>query len=216
MTNGKAAFFGRVHRREFRQIFRQHLAEYQRRGTAAVLLTEADAIPAILPDECLFFQSYPNEFSPELLDTLRDVPKKFYLGTCCEGMFRTSKPPVTLENWQYVHGIAHFDAAPEQTTDAVYVVSHFGALGNDAAMNRYLADDWQSLGYRLVRQILPESPPVLLVAAADDSPFPVILESIQSLKAMFADNDYAVYINSPRIAEKTELGKLGVRVISLN
>jgi hypothetical protein len=216
MTNGKAAFFGRVHRQEFRQIFRQHLAEYQRKGNAAVLLTEADVIPAALPDECLFFQSYPNEFSQKLLETLRNVPKRFYLGTCCEGMFRTGKPPAMLENRQYVHRITPFDAVSDQTADAVYVVSHFGPLGNDAAMNRYLADYWQSLGYRIVRRILPKSPPVLLVAAADDSPFSVILESIQSLKAKFADNDYAVCINSPRIAEKTELGKLGVRVISLN
>jgi hypothetical protein len=223
VKTGKVAIFGRIHRQEFRQLFRDRLAEYQLGGTPVVLLNETDTLDneTALPfDECLFFQSYPYEFSEKLLTKCRQVPCRFYLGACCEGMFRTGKVPAALNrqkaNWKYVHEIqGRQNDSVNTKISQVCIVNKFGPFGNDPARNQYLADYWQSQGYEIVTEEMRTSAPVLIVADADDAPQKTIQRYFSSLRAKFDDNEYAVYINSPRINEINALcgNSKDVRVI---
>jgi|GEM_PF-1880448 len=84
------------------------------------------------------------------------------------------------------------------------ILTRFGPFGNDSAMNQLLADEQRRLGFepefccRLPSAVcrLP------ILADADSSPKEKILETIQSLRHRFADNDFTVYVDSPRIDEK--------------
>ncbi|MCL2120542.1 MAG: hypothetical protein FWH27_19180, partial [Planctomycetaceae bacterium] len=49
-----------------------------------------------------------------------------------------------------------------------------------------------------------------IFADADDSRAEKILESIQRLRHQFADNDFTVYVDSPRIDEKNAYLQAGV------
>ncbi|GHT11674.1 hypothetical protein FACS1894170_05560 [Planctomycetales bacterium] len=226
MKTGTVAIFGRIHRQEFRQLFRNMLAEYQRSGMSVVLLNETDTFGSetALPfGECLFFQSYPYEFSETLLTRCTSMPCRFYLGAGCEGMFRTSKVPATLKqqtaNWQYVHEIQGlknggiYAKIANGSLSKVYIVKKSGPFGNDSARNRYLAEYWQSQGCGIITEVTPKMSAVLMVADADDSPLRSISAYFSSLYCRFADNEFAVYINSPRINEINAFGFERVIVI---
>ncbi|MDR0703613.1 MAG: hypothetical protein LBF88_01355 [Planctomycetaceae bacterium] len=92
------------------------------------------------------------------------------------------------------------------------IVSRFGTLGNDSAMNQFLAIFYRQQGFDA--DFLNWSGGSLfdgmIIADADDSPFPKILESVQRLRCDFADSRITVYINSPRINEKNDLRDAGV------
>jgi len=92
------------------------------------------------------------------------------------------------------------------------ILTHFGPFGNDSAMNRLLADEQERLGYTPVfsGKTLPRSFPGNIIADADDSPPEKILESIQRLRRQFADNDFTVYVDSPRFDEKNGYVQAGV------
>ena len=100
------------------------------------------------------------------------------------------------------------------------VLTQFGPFGNDSAMNRLLADEQRRLGFEpLFFPSLSSSacrlPPDArfsgkIVADTDESPREKILESIQRLRHQFADNDFTVYVDSPRIDEKNDYLQAGV------
>jgi hypothetical protein len=92
------------------------------------------------------------------------------------------------------------------------IVSHFGTLGNDSAMNQFLAIFYRQQGFKtdFLNWNAFFSFDGKIIADADDSPFPKILESIQRLRCDFADSRITVYINSPRINEKNDLRDSGV------
>ncbi|MDR0391193.1 MAG: hypothetical protein LBH59_04760 [Planctomycetaceae bacterium] len=94
------------------------------------------------------------------------------------------------------------------------IISNEGALGNDCAMNKYLADYATSLGYNCVynHHNLCYSPKLVLIDT-DDSGFAGIIESVQRFRCMFADSEFNVYINSPRFNEIAELKSIGVDVV---
>jgi len=94
----------------------------------------------------------------------------------------------------------------------VLILTHFGPFGNDSAMNRLLADEQERLGYTPIfsGKALPETFEGKIVADVDDSPREKILESIQRLRRQFADNDFTVYVDSPRFDEKNDYIKAGV------
>ncbi|MDR2169971.1 MAG: hypothetical protein LBP59_07510 [Planctomycetaceae bacterium] len=91
------------------------------------------------------------------------------------------------------------------------IVSNYGALGNDYAMNKLLADYASSLGYscEFNPQNLCTSPKLVLIDA-DDCGFSRIIESVQRLRRLFADSEFNVYINSPQLGEIVELRAAGV------
>jgi hypothetical protein len=223
------------------------LAYYQRQNYSITLNPESIPEPKRgqkrTLDRAVFFQSYPNEFENELFASLGDVAKKIYLGTCCEGMFRTNKPNnAALTNAEYIPlnrvNSYQLRVVNEQF---VYVVSHCGAFGNDAEMNRYLIDYWKSQGYNAAycqgtqwngrKQKKNSAAPtdvastevsstdvpatdVQFVLDADDSPLPVLLEQIQRLQSQHPQSQFAVYLQSPRIHERTALKDLSVQVIA--
>ena len=84
------------------------------------------------------------------------------------------------------------------------ILTHFGPFGNDSAMNRLLADEQERLGNDPVfsGKMLPESFSGRILADSDNSPREKILESIQRIRHRFADNEFTVYVDSPRIDEK--------------
>ena len=92
------------------------------------------------------------------------------------------------------------------------ILTHFGPFGNDSAMNRLLAEEQERLGYEVdfSGKTLPESFSGKILADADGSPTEKILESIQRLRHRFADNDFTVYVDSPRIDEKNDYLRAGV------
>ncbi|GHT23097.1 hypothetical protein FACS189419_06590 [Planctomycetales bacterium] len=166
-----------------------------------------------MPERAVFFQSYPGEFSTQLVQSLGNVPKQFFLGTCCEGMFRTSKITVKelYTNFQYIHNISD---EPEITAQHVLVVSAFGPFGNDAARGQFLVDEWSAKGYNTslmtsVEEPLPVPSP-LFVLDADDSPFETVLETVTHLQTKYPGNAFLIYIQSPRIHEKRALTERGV------
>ena len=91
------------------------------------------------------------------------------------------------------------------------ILTHFGPFGNDSAMNGLLADEYDRLGYEPVfsGKSLPNSFTGRILADADDLPTKKILESIQRLRRQFADNDFTVYVDSPRIDEKIDCIQAG-------
>jgi hypothetical protein len=99
------------------------------------------------------------------------------------------------------------------------ILTHFGPFGNDSAMNRLLADEQQRLGYAPIYapifggDTLPDAFSGIIVGDMDDSPREKILESIQRLRRQFADNEFAVYADSPRIDEKIDYLRAGVTQI---
>ena len=177
----------------------------------------------------LFFQSYPHEFTPAELACLRQrnpaAPFFFVLGTCCEGIGRTAGLPYS-SLYSYVHGWSDRDIAP-WFSDAPYsdcssvktvnagtclILTHFGPLGNDSAMNQLIADEQRQLGFtpNFAWNSLPETFSGAIFADADDSPREKILNSLQRLRRRFADNDCTVYVDSPRIDEKNDYFEAGV------
>ena len=100
----------------------------------------------------------------------------------------------------------------ERAVKKCLILTHFGPFGNDSAMNRLLADEYERLGYELVfsGKTLPNDFTGKIVADADDSLPEKILETIQSLRRRFADNDFTVYVDSPRIDEKNGYIQAGV------
>ena len=92
------------------------------------------------------------------------------------------------------------------------ILTHFGPFGNDSAMNRLLAEEHERLGYETLfsGKTLPDVFTGRILADADDSPPEKILESIQRLRRQFADNDFTVYVDSPRIDEKNGYVQAGV------
>ena len=79
-------------------------------------------------------------------------------------------------------------------------------------MNRLLFDEYKRLGYEPIfsGKTLPDAFTGKILADADDSPPEKILETIQRLRRQFADNDFTVYIDSPRIDEKNGYIQAGV------
>ena len=94
----------------------------------------------------------------------------------------------------------------------VLILTHFGPFGNDSAMNQLIFDEQKRLGGKPIfsGKLLPETFAGTIFADADDSPMERILESIRRLRCLFADNDFTVYLNSPRIDEKDGYTKAGV------
>jgi len=92
------------------------------------------------------------------------------------------------------------------------ILTHFGPFGNDSAMNRFLFDEYERLGYAPIfsGKALPEAFEGKILADTDDSPPEKILESIQRLCRRFADNDFTVYVDSPRFDEKNGYIQAGV------
>lgn len=98
----------------------------------------------------------------------------------------------------------------------VWIVSRFGTLGNDSAMNQFLAVFYRQQGFltdfldwKAVSSFGGKIFDGKIIADTDDSPFPKILESVQRLRCEFADSKITVYINSPRINEKNDLRNAG-------
>ena len=131
--------------------------------------------------------------------------------------FLTDQPsifslPLTAENDE----IALWRAEPADLRppllSSCLILTHFGPFGNDSAMNRLIADEQRQLGFtpefccRLPSAVcrLP------IVADADNAPSEKILETIQRLRRQFADNDFTVYVDSPRIDEKNDYIRAGV------
>ena len=79
-------------------------------------------------------------------------------------------------------------------------------------MNRLLADEQERLGCEPVFswKTLPKTFTGTILADVDNSPRKKILESIQRFRQRFADNDFAVYVDSPRIDEKNGYFRAGV------
>jgi hypothetical protein len=79
-------------------------------------------------------------------------------------------------------------------------------------MNRLIADEQERLGYEPVFSgtMLPMPFSGKIIADADGSPMKKILETIQRLREQFADNDFTVYVDSPRIDEKRDYAQWGV------
>ena len=92
------------------------------------------------------------------------------------------------------------------------ILTHFGPFGNDSAMNRLIADEQRRLGF--VPEFCCRLPSAVchfpILADADDSPREKILETIQRLRSQCADNDFTVYVDSPRIDEKNDYIKAGI------
>ena len=78
-------------------------------------------------------------------------------------------------------------------------------------MNRLIADEWERLGSEPVfsGNMLPDAFEGKILADADNSPPKKILESLQRLRLHFADNDFTVYVDSPRIDEKNDYIQAG-------
>ena len=128
--------------------------------------------------------------------------------------------PLTAENdeiaqWQSadtVSGSLLPSAVCRPPSQKNLILTHFGPFGNDSAMNQLIADEQRRLGfapefcYRLPSAVccLP------IVADADNSPPEKILESIQRLRRQCADNDFTVYVDSPRFGEKNDYIRAGV------
>jgi len=134
-------------------------------------------------------------------------------------LFLTDQPsifslPLTAENdeiaqWQ---NPVEINKKTDNLPPKCLILTHFGPFGNDSAMNQLLADERKRLGYEPVfsGKTLPDSFSGTILADADDSPPEKILETIQRLRRQFADNDFTVYVDSPRIDEKNGYSQAGV------
>ena len=131
--------------------------------------------------------------------------------------------PLTVENdeialWRETDGRRHtadgirFGDTVTGSLLPSLILTHFGPFGNDSAMNLLIADEQHQQGHEPIfsGRMLPESFSGNIFADADDSPPEIILESIQRLRRRFVDNDFAVYIDSPRINEKIDYTRAGV------
>jgi hypothetical protein len=84
-------------------------------------------------------------------------------------------------------------------------------------MNSLIAEEQRQLGYEPVclppsavcRLPSPQPPAACILADADNSPREKILETIQRLRSQFADTDFTVYVDSPRIDEKNDYTRAG-------
>ena len=92
------------------------------------------------------------------------------------------------------------------------ILTQFGPFGNDSAINQLIADEQRQLGFapEFCRHLPSADCRLPIFADADDSPREKILETIQRLRRQFADNDFTVYVDSPRIDEKNDYMKVGV------
>jgi hypothetical protein len=91
------------------------------------------------------------------------------------------------------------------------ILTHFGPFGNDSAMNQLIADKQRRLGFEPQFLLPPAACRLLpILADADNSPREKILETIQRIRQQFADNEFTVYVDSPRIDEKSDYIKAGV------
>ena len=140
--------------------------------------------------------------------------------------FLTEQPslfalPMTVENdeialWEnsVEFTLPHPNPLPEGegTVKKCLILTHCGPFGNDFAMNRLLADEQERLGYKSVfsGKMLPDAFTGKILADADDSPMEKILKTIQRLRRQFADNDFTVYVDSPRFDEKNDYIQAGV------
>lgn len=127
--------------------------------------------------------------------------------------------PATTENdeivlWAHPIDLRQKEKDLEKLGKNCLILTQFGAFGNDSAMNRLIADEQKQQGYKPIfwrdrtKSFLPL--PVPIIADADDSPAEKILNSIQRLRQQFADNEFTVYIDSPRINEKNAYRRAGV------
>ena len=89
------------------------------------------------------------------------------------------------------------------------ILTRHGPFGNDPAMNQLIADEQRRIG---CRPVFSATPPFdgIIVADLNHAPKKKILESIKSLRRQFADNDFTVYVDSPRIEEKSDYIQTGV------
>jgi hypothetical protein len=163
------------------------------------------------------FRFYVHQWNEEYLHQLslywNDKPSFFTLPRTVENdeiaIFHTVSASCPVNNCKN-------DDIPSHRRNTL-VVSHFGTLGNDSAMNRFLAVFYRQQGFEtdLLNRHTVSSFDGMIIADADDSPFPKILESVQRLRCDFADSRITVYINSPRINEKNDLRNVGVdKIIS--
>ena len=243
---------GQIKRREFKEPFRQCTEMLEQIGSQYTV-NSANADDTI--DFALLFQSYPYEFTQDLMQLRRRnpfAPLFFVLGVCCEGMLRTAYP-LDSPFYRYVHAWSDRDteqvrlflikrpsifslplatendeitvssaicrqpsAVPSQPS---LILTHFGPFGNDSAMNQLIADEQRQRGfepefcYRLPSVVCRLSSQLCrlpIFADVDDSPLEKILDSIQRLRSIFADNDFTVYVDSPRIDEKEGYIRAGV------
>lgn len=144
--------------------------------------------------------------------------------------------PATMENdefyleWSSVRtarawrlNVGGCDTADRQC----FIIEKFGPFGNDAEMNRLLAEKYGKIGFNVyfaAGEHLETSHPKtslrcissslgtrkIVAADCDDSPFSNILKAAQRLRSQFADADIRICIDSPRFNEKNDLLKLGV------
>jgi len=133
--------------------------------------------------------------------------------------FLTDQPslfslPLTAEQDEITQWLnpVEMDKKFENFQQKCLILTHFGPFGNDAAMNRLIADEQERLGYDplVSGKTLPNTFEGNILADMDDSPPKKILESIQRFRLQFADNDFTVYVDSPRIDEKNDYTQAGV------
>jgi len=120
--------------------------------------------------------------------------------------------PLTAEGDE----IALFDVSPADLRPPLLrellILTHFGPFGNDSAMNLLLFDEQRKQGFapEFCRRLPPAACRLPILADTDDSPREKILESIQRLREQFADNEFTVYVDSPRIDEINDYFQAGV------
>jgi len=138
-------------------------------------------------------------------------------------LFLTEQPsifalPMTAENDEIAVSRIVCDALESRTAGGAancLILTQFGPFGNDSAMNQLIADEQRRLGYKPVLggKMLPESFSGKIFADVDDSPREKILDSIQRTRRRFADNEFTVYVDSPRIDEKEDYVQAGVTMV---
>lgn len=163
------------------------------------------------------FYCYAHAWSPNVTEQIRlflsDLPSLFSL-------------PITTENDEIAlwHNPCSATPSPRpnlpsmregrctaNTLEKCLILTQFEHFGNDYAMNQFLADEQSRLGFAPVFSEKQLETPFLgkIVASADNAPCEKISESIQRLRQRFADNDFTVYVDSPRINEKEDYLRAG-------
>jgi hypothetical protein len=152
----------------------------------------------------LYAHHWSNEFLQQIAHFLEGKPSLFSL-------------PLTTENdeiavWENKPANLAALLASRNADKPCLILSHFGPLGNDSAMNRFLAGYYERSGYRISfsGEPLPESFAGKIVADADDSPFDEILRSIQALRYLYVDIGLTVCLHAPRSDEIARLQDVGV------
>ena len=123
--------------------------------------------------------------------------------------------PLTAENDEIaVNRVACSVPSERVAGDAAkcLILTHFGPFGNDSAMNLLLADEQRQQGFEpeFCHRLPSTVCRLPIFADADDSPREKILESIQRLRGQCADNEFTVYVDSPRIDEINDYLQAGV------